>query len=889
VHYCPFCGFHRATESPTILSASCPACGCTISSCVETEFPQLARECEEQPFVAAPSADGSAMLTAILTGLLLLPALGARLGDFVFTSPLVVVVFAGVDCMTTRRLGGCRRGLWTWMATTAAFVALASLLAVLSAVVGLGITAGLYLGAAASVAMLVANLALARVTVLGAPLDRIVDGALICIVLLAAGMYFVGAHGFAHGDVILTIIFLIDLLSASVGLLSFAARPSARHRRVAVTLVGVSLMAGAGDGLAAAAAAHQLTPSPSAVALLWTVASFLIGVASGLERKAAEDADEERASRLIPGWIWMRVIVPLLCVLTFPAIALGIALTGRLTEQSAIVLGGLFVVTATISFARQAYLLVDNGRAVLRERRLRAEAMRRSAELEALTGLATTMTESLEETSILERGLAVLHLAAKATSAALYLNEKDAPVLRATAGKWQGERVWVTEPRESPELGIQYRGGRTIVRLPLQARETEIGSVTLLRPIASPFTESELQLLRLLVGQLALAVQNAHDYRDKLDQAIRDPLTGLYNRRFFYETLRKELHRTERFGTRVSIVLFDIDDFKSINDTFGHVAGDAALQRVAQIASIALRATDSLARVGGEEFALLLPQTDQLDALLVAERLRTAVARNEIIPGRRVTISGGVASCPQDVSDLDGLVGHADGALYWAKRNGKNMCAIASEVVVGSDEAPAEAPIAHLHAMVAAIDGQHLLTKDHSENVASYAVAVAQALGLSSECIVRLRRAGLLHDIGKAAVSREILQKPDKLTAAEFAEIKIHPQVGAAMLAHSGLRNESRWIRHHHERIDGRGYPDGLAGEQIPFESRILHVVDAFEAMTSDRPYHRGIPVDEAIAELWRCVGTQFDERIVAAMAALVKQGELTILATATATATAAS
>jgi diguanylate cyclase (GGDEF)-like protein/putative nucleotidyltransferase with HDIG domain len=403
--------------------------------------------------------------------------------------------------------------------------------------------------------------------------------------------------------------------------------------------------------------------------------------------------------------------------------------------------------------------------------------------------------------------------------------------------------------------------------------------VTLLRGGGDPFDSGQLDLLALLVDQLAVALQNARDYREKLEQAIRDPLTGLYNRRYFFEALEKEVQRSERYGSDASLALFDVDDFKRINDTCGHAVGDEVLREIGRIVEGLIRPTDSFARIGGEEFALLMPETKQLDALLIAERLRTAICRHRIIPDRRVTLSGGVASCPQDASRREELERRADAALYWAKRHGKDMCAVASEVVVDEADGDREGAIAHLYALVATIDDSRLHTRHHSENVAAYAVALGQSLGLDRDCCVNLRRAALLHDIGKVAVGEGILTKPAALSEAEYDEIKLHPMVGATMLLHAGLTEEASWVRHHHERVDGTGYPDRLARDEIPLEARIIFVADSFEAMTSDRPYRPGMEVEEAVAELRRCSGTQFEPEIVEALAHLVEQGELTVLA----------
>jgi putative nucleotidyltransferase with HDIG domain len=239
-----------------------------------------------------------------------------------------------------------------------------------------------------------------------------------------------------------------------------------------------------------------------------------------------------------------------------------------------------------------------------------------------------------------------------------------------------------------------------------------------------------------------------------------------------------------------------------------------------------------------------------------------------------------VASCPQDALTAEDLEQRADAALYWAKRNGKNICAVASEVT-DDDSAgnEVEASLSHLYALVSTIDAEPLHTRDHSENVAAYAVALGQELGLSEERVVKLRRAAFFHDIGKLAVPRTTLAKPGALDDAEWAEIRIHPEVGSTMLVHAGLPDEAKWVGQHHERVDGGGYPNGCKGDEIDLEARIIFVADAFEAMTSDRPYRTGMEVDDALAELRECSGSQFDGEVVDAMAALLERDALTVLA----------
>lgn len=332
-------------------------------------------------------------------------------------------------------------------------------------------------------------------------------------------------------------------------------------------------------------------------------------------------------------------------------------------------------------------------------------------------------------------------------------------------------------------------------------------------------------------------------------------------------------------GAPVAIVLLDVDDLQSHNARRGVAAVDALLTELEVLLRSHVRPDDYLEHLAGGTYQLTLPRTRRLDGLLVAERLRTAVARQDVPEDERVTVSAGVAAIPDDGTTTAQVAHQARAALQWAKAHGRNLCAVASEVIAKSADQDSADVLAHLHAVVASIDALHLHTRDHSENVAAYAVALGQALGLDEEHVMRIRRAAFLHDIGKIAVDDTILSKPGSLTAEEFAQIEIHPVVGARMLHHAGLEDEAVWIRHHHERIDGAGYPDGKAGEAIPFEARIIFVADAFEAMTSDRPYRQGIPTQAAAQEIRRHAGTQFDATVAEVFMQLLDGGNLEVLA----------
>jgi diguanylate cyclase (GGDEF)-like protein len=862
-----------------MLPPACAHCGGTLRSVPEAEVERARREDADVRFEGSRRHDGTGVFAVMIVLPWLLPLIGVDMGDVVFVIPAVLCAFGAGRAFAASRRDRAWSRPWFLLGVATALAAGASVLGLAQAVLADGTgDLALYVGASATVGLIATALVGARRALSGVRRETLVDAALLCLVLAAVGVYGVIVPGLNHGDAALTVIVVGDLVALLLMALSAVALGAGRHQPAPWWLVFSFAAVMLGDALASASAAGQIGELPALTAVLWGVAGYGVAVAA----EAGSDAAPRPARHDVGGaaWVLWRVALPLCAVLSFPAIALWLWVGDALPSWGAVYFGAFFLLSLVLAFGRQAALLVGHRKMVLRERRIRREATRRNAELEALTGLATTMTQTLEEAPIVEQALGVLQTAARATSAALLLPPGDHGARElAASGEWVSERVWVdTAPVEAPTVG--FRGGRAILRLPLGARGKHIGTVALVRRAgADAFDAKRVELLRLLVDQLGVAVQNARDYREKLEQAIRDPLTGVYNRRFLLEAVEKEVHRSQRYGSNASLVIFDVDDFKRINDTLGHGTGDDVLRSICATVEALIRPSDSFARIGGEEFALLLPETGQLEGLLVAERIRTAISRREILPGHRVTVSGGVACSPSDASSAEELQKRADAALYWSKRNGKDLCAVASEVAVVHEENGSDAVLSHLYGLVAMIDAQHLHTRDHSENVAAYAVALGDALGLEREQVVRLRRAAMLHDVGKVAVSSEVLSKPDRLTDEEFELIRAHPVVGGMMLSHAGLRDEAAWVRHHHERADGRGYPDGLTLAEIPLEARILFVADAFEAMTSDRPYSAGVPVADALLELRRCAGTQFDPDIVAQLCELVEGERLSVQA----------
>ena len=336
--------------------------------------------------------------------------------------------------------------------------------------------------------------------------------------------------------------------------------------------------------------------------------------------------------------------------------------------------------------------------------------------------------------------------------------------------------------------------------------------------------------------------------RGELERVSRtDPLTGCLNRRGFRERLDAELARARREGSQVALIVVDLDEFKSVNDRHGHAAGDELLCWVAGALGDALRTEDMVARLGGDEFAVVLGGSDPQIAL---ERVRLRLAE-------RTPASLGLATFPADGLDADALHQIADAQLYADKHD--RLASVPDQ----------RRELSWAAALALAVDERMAVQHEHSHAVAGYAAGIAARLGWSETDIGQLRLAAMLHDVGKVRVPQAILRKPGPLDADEWAEIAKHPVVGAEIVARvEGLDAIGPWIRHSHERIDGAGYPDGLAGDAIPLASRILLVADAFDAMTSDRSYRTAMAREDALAELERNAGTQFDGACVEALKA---------------------
>jgi two-component system, cell cycle response regulator len=333
----------------------------------------------------------------------------------------------------------------------------------------------------------------------------------------------------------------------------------------------------------------------------------------------------------------------------------------------------------------------------------------------------------------------------------------------------------------------------------------------------------------------------------------------------------------------------DLDDFGAINNAYGHPSGDATLVAVAAALRASVRSTDVPARYGGDEFAVLLPETDLEAALAVAERVRAAIAALHVTRGGvsiRVDTSVGVAALPHHARTREDLVRAADQAAYVAKQAGKGrVCRPEDAALALERDLDAltrqlkYANMATVQALAAAVDARDPYIRGHSQRVSACAVALARALGLAPAEVARMRLAGLLHDVGKIGVPDALLTKTGPLSEEELAVLRQHPVIGERLLAAVPfLREILPAVRHHHERWDGQGYPDRLAGEAVPLDAMIIMLADALDAMTSSRPYRPPLPVSEACRRVREGSGTQFDPRVVAAFERSMADGSLALI-----------
>lgn len=529
---------------------------------------------------------------------------------------------------------------------------------------------------------------------------------------------------------------------------------------------------------------------------------------------------------------------------------------------------------------------------------LQEQLRKKEQELALITRLSNVITSSLHIKDVYGAFVAELKQVVDVSWATIALIEDDElrfEVLSTEIGStWQaGEKIplegtgteWIAAQKKAllePDLSKNSRfytgqehlrwGVRSIVYLPLVVKNEAIGSLIIASREPNAYSPGQVRLLERLASQIAVSVENSRLYAKAEQRARIDELTGLFNRRHFDEIVKLEIDRHARYRSMLSLIFLDLDFFKAYNDNQGHTAGDRVLELVGRLMNDALRNTDLAFRYGGDEFAVILPQSATNDAFVVAERVRGRIAAEMTKRDIKISASLGLASWPSDGVTSDELVNAADRALYYAKETGGNRTCVASKMLPSLTASATtrttteKEVLSIIHTLAATIEARDPNTYGHSRKVSGYAVSLAEAIGLPSEKVAVVSTAALLHDIGKIGIPDEVLNKVDKLEPEAWELIRAHPKLSTTIVGHVvSLVSCLPAILHHHERWDGNGYPAGLKGDEIPVEARVLSIADAFDAMTSSRPYRTRMAYKKVLKELKRCSGTQFDPKLIEA------------------------
>ena len=457
---------------------------------------------------------------------------------------------------------------------------------------------------------------------------------------------------------------------------------------------------------------------------------------------------------------------------------------------------------------------------------------------------------------------------------------------------------------------------RAVLCLPISYGETLLGVLNVESRDENAFAPQDVLILNTLADLLATALHNSFVFRKLQQQSITDGLTGIKTRRFFWEALSSEWKRASRSGRPFSVVLVDLDKFKEVNDSLGHLEGDLVLARVGRLLEQKCRQSNVVARYGGDEFIILMPETGIEQAQVLAERLRLWVATDPMLEEHHITGSFGVANFPVHGFSMEDLIRVADAGMYVAKHAGGNQ--VSTSDVFGEGSAVQRQLVSgyiegflqrehngpeHLEELVTTLrklcgredEKDHKAIKEavealsraaelrehnaagHGEQCSHYTGMIARGLNLSAQEVEDLTFAGRVHDVGKLFIPDRVLNKPGALTENEFAVIKKHPQVGAEVLrAIPEIEHVAQAVESHHEAFDGSGYPRGLKGEDIPLYGRIVAVADAYVNMTSDRSFAPPKTDEQAMAELGKQSGIRFDGMIVRLFARLLKMERAT-------------
>jgi diguanylate cyclase (GGDEF)-like protein len=468
-----------------------------------------------------------------------------------------------------------------------------------------------------------------------------------------------------------------------------------------------------------------------------------------------------------------------------------------------------------------------------------------------------------------------------------------------------GERALVQNGLEG-QIGALLPESRSVLCIPITYGETLLGALNIESRNDNAFTPQDVLILNTLADLLATALHNAFVFQKLQQQSITDGLTGIKTRRFFWEALSAEWKRASRSGRPFSVVLIDLDKFKEVNDTMGHFEGDLVLARVGRLLEQKSRQSNVVARYGGDEFVILMPETGPDQAEVLAERLRQWITTDPMLSEHHITGSFGVASFPTHGFSVEDIIRVADAGMYVSKRSGGNRVSTTEEFAAGGEEFAAQrqqistyiegflqrehngpehldeltsmllkfcggsedcnVPLLKesIEVLSRAAESRELRTAGHGDLVARYTEIIARALQLPPEEAADLVYTARVHDVGKIFVPERVLNKPGPLTDDEFFLVRMHARVGAeivGILPHSIKMRHA--IEHHHQRFDGSGYPDGAKGEQIPLWARIVALADAYANMLTEHSIGATRTPEQALDELSKMSGTGFDGMLV--------------------------